>query len=54
VDLFRLWFGLPVQDLLRLLFPPALLVLAVVLHAPQELRNASSGKHSLLGKLSRA
>jgi len=43
VDLFKLWFGLPPQDLLRLLLPAALLTLATVLPGRGVARIASLG-----------
>ena len=43
MDLFKLWFGLPPQDLLRLLLPAALLTLATVLPGRGVARIASLG-----------
>jgi hypothetical protein len=43
VDLFKFWFGLPPQDLLRLLLPAALLTLATVLPGRRVARAASFG-----------
>ena len=43
MDLFRLWFGLPLQDLLRLLVPPALLLLATVLPGRGMARATAAG-----------
>lgn len=43
MNLFRLWFALPPQDLLRLLVPPALLVLATVLPGRGMARATAAG-----------
>jgi hypothetical protein len=43
VDLFKFWFGLPRQDLLRLLLPAALLILATVLPGRRVARAAAFG-----------
>ena len=43
MDLFKFWFGLPPQDLLRLLLPSALIALATVLPGRGVARAASIG-----------
>jgi hypothetical protein len=43
VDIFEFWFGLPPQDLLRLLLPAALLSLATLLPGRRAARAASFG-----------